>query len=42
VEAQPLWEYPCRALAQPQEILSVDFTNFALEQHKQGQLQLTT
>ncbi|KAM8713608.1 hypothetical protein ACLKA7_013860 [Drosophila subpalustris] len=41
VEAQPLWEYPCRALAQPQEILSVDFANFGLEQHKQGQLPLT-
>ncbi|XP_034477590.1 protein arginine N-methyltransferase 7 isoform X1 [Drosophila innubila] len=41
VEAQPLWEYPCRALAQPQEILSVDFANFGLEQHKEGQLQLT-
>ncbi|KAH8298510.1 hypothetical protein KR044_008953 [Drosophila immigrans] len=41
VEAQPLWEYPCRALAKPQEILSVDFANFGLEQQKQGQLPLS-
>ncbi|KAH8355203.1 hypothetical protein KR093_008296 [Drosophila rubida] len=38
VEAQPLWEYPCRALSHPQEILSVEFANFGIEQQKQGQL----
>ncbi|KAH8398955.1 hypothetical protein KR222_001613 [Zaprionus bogoriensis] len=42
VEAQPLWEYPCRALAPPQEVLSVDFANFGAEQHKQGCLKLST
>lgn len=28
VEPQPLWEYPCRALGKPQEILTVDFAKF--------------
>ncbi|XP_055909924.1 protein arginine N-methyltransferase 7 [Eupeodes corollae] len=28
VEAQPLWEYPCRALAKEIELLSVSFENF--------------
>lgn len=28
VEAQPLWEYPCRALTLPQPVLTVDFSNF--------------
>ncbi|XP_064536139.1 protein arginine N-methyltransferase 7 isoform X1 [Drosophila montana] len=42
VEAQPLWEYPCRALAEPQQLLSVNFANFGVEQHNQGCLELTT
>ncbi|KAH8305910.1 hypothetical protein KR018_003205 [Drosophila ironensis] len=40
VEAQPLWEYPCRALAEPQEILSVDFTKFKEEHHLKGTIEL--
>lgn len=28
VEAQPLWEYPCRALSLPQPVLTIDFSNF--------------
>ncbi|XP_068146639.1 protein arginine N-methyltransferase 7 [Drosophila tropicalis] len=40
VEAQPLWEYPGRALAQPQEILRVDFANFNQELHQQGCIEL--
>lgn len=42
VEAQPLWEYPCRALAEPQLLLNVNFANFGVEQHNQGCLELTT
>ncbi|EDW10515.1 LOW QUALITY PROTEIN: protein arginine N-methyltransferase 7 [Drosophila mojavensis] len=41
VEAQPLWEYPCRALAQPQQLLSVDFANFGVEQSNHGSIKLT-
>ncbi|BFG05806.1 protein arginine N-methyltransferase 7 [Drosophila madeirensis] len=41
VEAQPLWEYPCRALAEPQQILSVDFANFSAEHQLQGSIELT-
>ncbi|ALC41773.1 Art7 [Drosophila busckii] len=40
VEAQPLWEYPCRALTQPQQLLSVDFYNFGQEQMNHGHLKL--
>ncbi|KAH8253267.1 hypothetical protein KR032_004540 [Drosophila birchii] len=40
VEAQPLWEYPCRALAPPQQVLSVDFTNFSEELHLKGSIEL--
>ncbi|XP_023162762.2 protein arginine N-methyltransferase 7 isoform X2 [Drosophila hydei] len=40
VEAQPLWEYPCRALAQPQQLLSVNFSNFGVEQNNQGSIKL--
>lgn len=29
VEAQPLWEYPCRALAKAKVVLEVDFDEFA-------------
>lgn len=41
VEAQPLWEYPCRALATPQKVLSVDFADFGKEQQIKGHLKLT-
>ncbi|EDV98353.1 protein arginine N-methyltransferase 7 isoform X1 [Drosophila grimshawi] len=41
VEAQPLWEYPCRALAQPQQLLNVNFDNFGEDKHSHGCLQLT-
>ncbi|XP_020808100.1 protein arginine N-methyltransferase 7 [Drosophila serrata] len=40
VEAQPLWEYPCRALAQPQQVLNVDFNNFSEEHHLEGSIEL--
>ncbi|KAH8402142.1 hypothetical protein KR009_010012 [Drosophila setifemur] len=40
VEAQPLWEYPCRALSEPQEVLSVDFHNFNEEHHLKGSIEL--
>ncbi|KAH8327260.1 hypothetical protein KR074_007983 [Drosophila pseudoananassae] len=40
VEAQPLWEYPCRALAEPQEILNVDFNKFSEEHHLKGTIEL--
>lgn len=35
VEAQPLWEYPCRALAQSQVVLSVDFDAFLKNKEEQ-------
>lgn len=40
VEAQPLWEYPCRALSEPQEILNVDFNKFSEEHHLKGTIDL--
>jgi len=40
VEAQPLWEYPCRALSEPQEVLSVDFSNFGQEHSLNGSIEL--
>ncbi|XP_011181598.2 protein arginine N-methyltransferase 7 [Zeugodacus cucurbitae] len=39
IEAHPLWEYPCKALAQPQTILNVDFRNFNKEQCSNGDMQ---
>ncbi|XP_039963588.1 protein arginine N-methyltransferase 7 [Bactrocera tryoni] len=39
IEAQPLWEYPCKALAKPQELLHVDFHNFKREQSNNGDIQ---
>lgn len=38
IEAQPLWEYPCKALAKPQELLNVDFHNFKREQSTNGDI----
>ncbi|XP_030374210.1 protein arginine N-methyltransferase 7 [Scaptodrosophila lebanonensis] len=40
VEAQPLWEYPSRALSQPQEILCVNFKDFSAEQRQEGSFTL--
>ena len=31
VEPQPLWEYPCRAVSEPQVFLDVDFTSPVLQ-----------
>ncbi|XP_055378509.1 protein arginine N-methyltransferase 7 [Condylostylus longicornis] len=28
IEAQPMWEYPCKALSEQETILSIDFGNF--------------
>lgn len=28
VEPKPLWEYPCKALGNPVELMSIDFNNF--------------
>lgn len=39
IEAQPLWEYPCKALAKPQELLNVDFCNFKRDQSTNGEIQ---
>ncbi|KAM7356509.1 arginine methyltransferase 7 isoform 2-T2 [Cochliomyia hominivorax] len=36
VEAQPLWEYPCRALAPPQQLIQVEFNNFEQDQSLNG------
>ncbi|XP_067642449.1 protein arginine N-methyltransferase 7 [Eurosta solidaginis] len=36
IEAQPLWEYPCKALSEPQEVLNVIFRNFNTEQSSNG------
>ncbi|KAI9581497.1 protein arginine N-methyltransferase 7 [Glossina fuscipes] len=38
VEAHPLWEYPCRALADPVEILKVEFRRFDIDKHHQGEI----
>ncbi|XP_055840399.1 protein arginine N-methyltransferase 7 [Episyrphus balteatus] len=38
VEAQPLWEYPCRALAKETELLSVSFENFSKDKSCSGVL----
>ncbi|KAH8348462.1 hypothetical protein KR084_007655 [Drosophila pseudotakahashii] len=40
VEAQPLWEYPCRALSEPQEVLNVEFSNFSQELNLSGSIEL--
>jgi len=40
VEAQPLWEYPCRALSEPQEVLNVQFSNFSKEHSLKGSIEL--
>ncbi|XP_017111566.1 protein arginine N-methyltransferase 7 [Drosophila elegans] len=40
VEAQPLWEYPCRALSEPQEVLNVEFSNFSNEHSLKGSIEL--
>ncbi|XP_075161410.1 arginine methyltransferase 7 [Haematobia irritans] len=38
VESQPLWEYPCRALAKPQILLEVNFQDFEKDQSTQGKI----
>ncbi|XP_036336326.1 protein arginine N-methyltransferase 7 isoform X2 [Rhagoletis pomonella] len=40
VEAQPLWEYPCKALATPQEILHVTFSDFNAECSTSGTMKI--
>lgn len=40
VEAQPLWEYPCRALAKEVELLSVSFQNFNEDKNCSGVMTL--
>ncbi|XP_037809355.1 protein arginine N-methyltransferase 7 [Lucilia sericata] len=40
VEAQPLWEYPCRALAPPQQLLQVEFRNFNQDQSTYGDISI--
>lgn len=34
IEAQPLWEYPCRALAVPKQVMLVDFADFLQKQEQ--------
>ncbi|XP_054733207.1 protein arginine N-methyltransferase 7 [Anastrepha obliqua] len=36
VEAHPLWEYPCKALATPQEVLHINFRDFNNEYSTNG------
>ncbi|XP_020717845.1 protein arginine N-methyltransferase 7 isoform X2 [Ceratitis capitata] len=40
IEAQPLWEYPCKALAKPQELLNVVFRNFNEEKTGNGTIEI--
>ncbi|XP_065360199.1 protein arginine N-methyltransferase 7 [Calliphora vicina] len=40
VEAQPLWEYPCRALAPPQQLLQIEFRNFNQDQSSSGDINI--
>uniref|UniRef100_A0A1A9WE86 Protein arginine N-methyltransferase n=1 Tax=Glossina brevipalpis TaxID=37001 RepID=A0A1A9WE86_9MUSC len=38
VEAHPLWEYPCRALAEPVELLKVEFRRFGIDKKHKGEI----
>lgn len=40
VEAQPLWEYPCRSLGSAQEMLSINFENYTDNLEKFGEIKI--
>lgn len=42
VEAQPLWEYPNKALGLPKTVFSIDFTNVPEESEQSTELTLYT